>query len=187
MKSKWDDVPLGPAEDRAPNELIQRWLSGLEDKTQGRVTCRVQKVRLFESERPTREELEDLRADAAEDWGAGHELKHFGLTGDASQDLGYDPKRDIRRRQLRYRTVLRSPEDPSLEFELFKFAFPLDFFPVRVMVDPAGYPELSEAWSSLHGDIECQTAAELEEVIDTIIHAEATRRTISKMMALSAA
>jgi len=73
-------------------------------------------------------------------------------------------------------------KDGEFQLELFKFKFPLSFYPVTFFIDKNDFPELTDRIASFGLDANDET--ELNDIVATIIKSDSTLRLLRRLMAL---
>ncbi|MCI5148277.1 MAG: hypothetical protein D3916_02585 [Candidatus Electrothrix sp. MAN1_4] len=102
-------------------------------------------------------------------------------------DFGYDPDKTKERQYFRYRLLLSPVKNENIEFELFKFKFPLlSIYPVQFFIDKENFAGLSNLLNENNKNrlIEANNEQELQNIIATIIRSDSTIKLIKRLMAL---
>ena len=100
-------------------------------------------------------------------------------------DFGYDPYKTIEKQYFRYRLLLFPIVNENIEYELFKFKFPLLFYPIQFFIDKESFSELSALIENNEDKpIMANNEEELYTILSAIIKSESTLRLIRRLMAI---
>ncbi|MCI5219222.1 MAG: hypothetical protein D3914_08535 [Candidatus Electrothrix sp. LOE2] len=167
MENPWDDIADLQPEVENPINIVKTLFSPLYEKTQEKVIYKLEQVYFFPEE--VKRSLPILLA--------------FEMP-EPSPDFGYDPEEAKKRQYFRYRLLLSPTANGTVEYELFKFKFPLFFYPVQFFIDHIIFKGLSGFVDEKSEFVMANNEQELYTIISTIIRAESTIKLIKRLMAL---
>ncbi len=107
----------------------------------------------------------------------------FGSKMDPHPDFGYNPQEAKSEQCFRYRLLLYPVSRYKLKYELFKFKYPILFYPVTLYVGMKNFNLLDEDIPE-KGNLEAENINVLEDYITKIIRSDSTIELISRLMAL---
>lgn len=93
-------------------------------------------------------------------------------------------EKNISQKILRYTLLLFPTSDPNIHYELFKFKYPLFFYPVQFFIDINSFRELEGFVHEDFNQVVALNEQDLFDVISTIIKSETTIKLIRRLMAL---
>ena len=99
-------------------------------------------------------------------------------------DFGYNPQETKSDELFRYRLLLYPVSRIKLNYELFKFKYPILFYPVTLYVEKKSFNKLEKNIPET-GWLEAENMSVLSDYITKIIQSESTIELISKLMVLS--
>lgn len=181
MKSPWDDIADLKPEVENPINIVKNLFSPIYEKTGEKVIYKLQEVNFFPEEVITYEPVPEMIRKVAKDLSENDLLK----TEKAFPDFGYDPYKSKEKQYFRYRLLLSPIANGNIEYELFKFKFPLLFYPVQFFIEKDSFGELSGLTDDKNENfILANNKEELYTVISTIIKSESTLRLIRRLMVI---
>jgi len=156
----------------APHQVLEDMFSGLEGASSGKVGFELNKVNFFPEEVTFSHPA--LTAVAFDDWRP---------KSDPHPDFGYNPQEAANAAFFRYRLLLYPVSRPDFRYELFKFKYPILFYPVVLYVEKKSF-NLLEKDIPEKGHLEAENAPALKDYITKIIRSESTIELISRLMVL---
>ncbi len=175
MENPWDDIDELKPEIENPIKIVKDLFTPIYEKTNEKVIYKLDQVNFFP------EEVKYKRHPAA----AGG--LYDAVQEESHPDFGYDPNKTHAKEYFRYRLLLSPVKNENIEFELFKFKFPLlSIYPVQYFIDKENFSGLinliNENNKNQH--IEANNEQELQNIIATIIRSDSTIKLIKRLMAL---
>lgn len=180
MTNVWDEIGNIDLDLSSPKYVIEEMFSPIAQRTNGKVNFKVQWVNYFPEEvtykvtNPDYSQLSVINNVAP--------LKLFDGIVNPHPEFGYDPDDATTKQYFRCRLLLLPQRHTDVEVELFKFKFPLDFYPVRFYIEKSDFPELSNMVTSL--GLAATNEAELKDIVNAIIKSDSTLKLIRRIMAL---
>ena len=98
-------------------------------------------------------------------------------------DFGYNPQDEKNKEFFRYRLLLYPASNYEIKYELFKFKYPILFYPVTLYIDKKSF-NLLEKDIPEKGNLQAENKKILEDYMAKIIQSESTIELISRLMAL---
>lgn len=185
MENPWDDIDELQPEMENPVKIVKELFTPIYEKTNEKVIYKLDQVNFFPEEVKykqiphPRKVMKEIVAIAAPSYDYVQKEPH--------PDFGYDPNRTKARQYFRYRLLLSPVTNETIEFELFKFKFPLLFiYPVQFFIDKENFAGLINLINDNNKDqhIEANNEQELQNIIATIIRSDSTIKLIKRLMAL---
>ncbi len=175
MSLVWDEIGKITPDLKSPHDLISELFEPIMQYTDNRVGYKLQKVNYFPEEVSV-SVIQTIKI--PEFVSAFDQMKS---TVD-HPEYGYDPGKTINNEEIRYRLLLYPYNKENYEFEIFKFKFPVLFYPVIVYISKDDIPELK-----VFGEKEYIIAEEeniLVEIVNTIIKSKSTIRLLRRIMVI---
>lgn len=173
MKSNpWEDISPKHKDINLPVEVIRKAFSGLNEFSLEKIGFDLDKVNFFP---------EEVTFDSP--MGAFVIEPSWVPKVNPHPDFGYNPQDEKSREFFRYRLLLYPTSDYEIKYELFKFKYPILFYPVTLYVDSKSF-NLLEKHIPEKGNLEAKNSTVLEDYITKIIRSESTIELISSLMAL---
>ncbi len=169
MENPWDDIAELKPEMENPINIVKALFSPLYEKTQEKVIYKLEQVYFF----PEEVKMYNIHGAA---FHAVREKSH--------PDFGYDPNKTKERQYFRYRLLLSPTANGTVEYELFKFKFPLFFYPVQFFIDHSSFKGISDFVNEKSKFVMANNEQKLQNIIAIIIRAESTIKLIKRLMAL---
>lgn len=167
----WEDISRKTENVISPEKVIEEMFSGLENFSSSKVGYELHKVGFFPEEVTYSPSYSTLG------------LSDLGGKVDPHPDFGYNPQEAKGEQYFRYRVLLFSVSRYEFKYELFKFKYPIFFYPVTLYVEKKSFNLLEEHIPD-KGDLEAEDATVLEDYVAKIIKSDATIELISRLMAL---
>jgi len=182
VKSPWDDIADLKPEVENPINIVKNLFSPIYEKTGEKVIYKLQEVNFFPEEVRTYGPVPGMIQKVAEELSENDPL----AIEKACPDFGYDPYKSREKQYFRYRLLLSPIRNSNIEYELFKFKFPLLFYPVQFFIEKDSFGELSGLTDDKNGHrfTLANDKEELCTVISTIIKSESTLRLIRRLMVI---
>ncbi len=168
----WESISRKPETIIPPDKVIEKIFSGLSDFSSQKVGFKLDKVNFFPEEVTFPSSFETIA------FGRSLEPKV-----DPHPDFGYNPKEAKSEEFFRYRLLLYPASRYKPQYELFKFKYPILFYPVTLYVEKKSF-NLLEKHIPEKGYLVAENINVLEDYITKIIQSESTIELISRLMAL---
>lgn len=168
----WKDISRKTENIIPPAKVIEKLFSGLSDFSSQKVGFKLNKVDFFPEEVTFPPSFETIA------FGRSLEPKV-----DPHPDFGYNPQEEKSEEFFRYRLLLFPTSSYTIKYELFKFKYPILFYPVTLYVEKKSF-NLLEKNIPEKGNLEAENINVLEDYITKIIRSESTIELISSLMAL---
>jgi len=157
-----------------PDKVIEAMFSGLHAFSSEKVGVQLNKVNFFPEEVTVYDPM--------------MEVLQFSLGSSRAKvnphpDFGYNPQDAASAASFRYRLLLYPVSRPDFKYELFKFKYPILFYPVVLYVEKRSF-NLLEQDIPEKGDLEAENATALKDYITKIIRSESTIELITRLMVL---
>ncbi len=180
MENPWDDVGDLQPEMENPVKIVKDLFTPIYEKTNEKVIYKLDQVYFFP------EEVKSLGAGINAATAAKNALLDNIIEKKLHPDFGYDPNKTKERQYFRYRLLLSPVTNETIEFELFKFKFPLLFYPVQFFLDKESFAGLKNVVyeKSNNQIVEADNEQKLQNIIATIIRSDSTIKLIKRLMAL---
>ncbi len=176
MENPWKDIADLKPEVENPINIVKNLFSPIYEKTREKVIYKLQEVYFFPEEVATYSPLTEAFKGITE-IGQIKEKPH--------PDFGYDPYKTKEKQYFRYRLLLSPIINDNIEYELFKFKFPLLFYPIQFFIDKDSFTGLNSLIDDNRNKfISANDEKELYTIISTIIKSESTLRLIKRLMAI---
>lgn len=175
MANVWDDIGKIEPDLANPRDIIERIFNPISNYTDDRVGYELQEVGYF----PEEVEYEPEGTSA-------YSIILSGLTlaqkVKPHPEYGYDPSKDRNEKEIRYRLLLKSSNRNQYLFELFKFKYPIHFYPVTLYISVIEFPEMKEFIKN--GSIIATDEKTLNDIIGIILKSSSTQRLIKRIMVI---
>lgn len=157
-----------------PDKVIEEMFSGLSAFSSEKVGVQLNKVNFFPEEVSVYDPM--------------MEVIQFSLGSSRPKviphpDFGYNPQEAKSEEFFRYRLLLCPVSRYDVKYELFKFKYPILFYPVTLYVEKKAF-DLLEKDIPENGDLEAQDRTILEDYVTKIIRSESTIELITRLMVL---
>jgi hypothetical protein len=175
MSNPWEEVGVIEPELKSPSELVRELFQPLPEITNSKVAFKIQKVNFFPEEvvySTVATELSQLYASTS--FAEKKVLPH--------PEFGYNPESAKAKESFRFRFLLIPSKVKDFQVELFKFKFPITFYPVQFYIEQTDFPELSSLVQN--NGIVASNQDELIYVVGMVIKSQATLNLIKRLMAL---
>jgi hypothetical protein len=175
MASVWDDIGKVEPDLENPRDIIKSIFDPIGKYTDDRVGYDLQEVGYFPEE--VVYEPEGTSAYSII-------LSGLALTQKEKPhpEYGYDPSKDKNEKEIRYRLLLKSNNGKIFNFELFKFKYPIQFYPVTIYISSIEFPEMKDYIKS--GSIIAIDEISLNDIIGIILKSASTQRLIKRIMVI---
>lgn len=149
-----------------PNKILNHISEGLEQATDGKINFEIEKVNYF-----------------PEEVSYGQSI---GISFESHKDphppFGYDTSEgtDL---NFRFRYLLYVSDEPSIKAEIFKFRYPLEFYPVRFFIRKGNFPSLDSFYDDdeiLRGESE----SKFIDICQKIFSSNEFKKIIKRLAAL---
>ncbi len=159
-----------------PNKVLENLSEGLYDATSGLVDFKIEEVKYFPEEVTYSVKAANPAFSALQGLGSK-------TVKDPHPDFGYDTS-EGRNVAFRYRYILIVADQPSIKAEIFKFKFPVAFYPVKFFIDKDNFRDLEEYYE----DEELTTPNEelFKEICLKIFQSQEFVRIIKRFSAIGA-
>lgn len=171
----WKDINHGTNEIIPVDKVVKEMFSGLEDYSSGKVGFALEKVDFFPEE-VTYTSPSFLASATA----FGSEMVS---KKDPHPDFGYNPHEEWSGNFFRYRLLLLPISQYEYRYELFKFKYPILFYPVTLYVEKKNF-NLLEKHIPNKGYLKAENITVLKDYITKIIQSESTIELISRLKVL---
>lgn len=118
-----------------PNKILNQLSDGLHDATGGLVDYEIDKVNFFPEEVTYTTKTQDPFSS----------LSQFGTkkVKNPHPEFGYDTS-EGKNVEFRFRYILKVADQPSIKAEIFKFKYPVTFYPVKYFTPKSNFEDLEE-------------------------------------------
>ncbi len=121
MENPWNDIADLKPDVENPINIVKNLFSPIYEKTNEKVIYKLQEVYFFPEEVKRYTPLTEADKEMLDQI---EEIPH--------PDFGYDPYKTKEKQYFRYRLLLSPIVNDNIEYELFKFKFPLLFYPIKI-------------------------------------------------------
>jgi len=172
----WTEIGTITPDLASPHSVIREMVKGIKEVTDNKVDFRLQKVDFFPEEvrYTTIRGMLTTPLNTSTLFDEKKEISH--------PEFGYDPRASKVKESIRYRFLLFQTKDTSFEVELFKFKYPLSFYPVTFFIEKSDFPELADQVTP--SGLDANNEAELQYIVSAIIRSDSTLKLIRRIMAL---
>ena len=166
----WKDIKPKTESLIPPEKVIEKLFSGLGKYSSDKVGFQLNKVDFFPEEVT---------------YSSDNPVNLFwsGKTKNPHPDFGYNPQFEKNLEYFRYRLLLFPASRYEIKYELFKFKYPILFYPVTLYIDKKSFNLLDEHIPEKF-NLEAENVTVLEDYIKLIIRSESTNELISRLKAL---
>ena len=151
MENPWDDIGELQPEMENPINIVKDLFTPIYEKTNEKVIYKLDRVNFFPEE--VRYKRNPDIEKSLEVMIGTPEMLYNPVQEESHPDFGYDPNKTQAKEYFRYRLLLSPVKNENIEFELFKFKFPLlSIYPVQFFIDKKNFGAeftLSEALTPL--------------------------------------
>ncbi|MTI89035.1 MAG: hypothetical protein FH748_13845 [Balneolaceae bacterium] len=161
-----------------PDKIIEELSSGLIDATDGLVNFEIEKVNFFPEEVTYSVEIKDpFLTSAMSQFGGSKKTKN------PHPEFGYDTS-EGKNIAFRYRYILKVVEKPSVKAEIFKFKYPVDFYPVRFFIEKNNFNTLKEFIDEEDDNLQVENEESFRKVCLAIFQSEEFARIVRRLSAI---
>lgn len=167
--SIWDTIEELPVPPQKPDSVVDNAFSGLSKFTRFKVKMIQQKVNFFPEEVSYANPYVDNYFDSEP-----REEPH--------PEYGYDPYKQSG--ELRFRVVLLPASRDDYEYELFKYKYSIEFYPVQVFIDVRLFDHINMPHAIGKNSISISNEEHFAEFLESLIRSTKTLDLISRLSAI---
>lgn len=151
-----------------PDKVLHKLSAGLNEATNQLIDYKIEKVNFFP------EEVEYSIGEFESDWG-GSRNPH--------PEFGYDTNESTELK-FRYRYLLLVKNNPSIKAEIFKFRYPLNFYPVTFFIPKGRFGDLEMYFKGKQILANCES--NFNDICTSIFQSDDFSNIIKRLSALGA-
>ena len=133
----WNELEEFKQELKSPKEVIEEMYNGVVSYTKELIDFKLEKVNYFP------EEVKYTKSSFNVTLGASL-IDELTPKAEPHPDYGYNPESSKNNELLRYRLLIFPDNYSNFEYELLKFKFPLNFYPVIFYIDKTDFTDLAD-------------------------------------------